>query len=126
MQPAATPQPEQQAAAASASQDCDAGGREGAAITGAITIVAGRVEDLQELPGGPSEVDVIVSEWMGYALLFETMLDTVLHARDRWPAWPHVQHELVPLVNRGHGSTAAMRGRPCTSKINPCLCSDQS
>lgn len=30
------------------------------------------------------QVDVIVSEWMGYALLFETMLDTVLHARDRW------------------------------------------
>jgi len=31
-------------------------------------------------------VDVIVSEWMGYALLFETMLDTVLAARDRWLA----------------------------------------
>lgn len=30
------------------------------------------------------QVDVIVSEWMGYALLFETMLDTVLNARDRW------------------------------------------
>ena len=45
--------------------------------------MAGRVEDLKELPGGAAEVDVIVSEWMGYALLFETMLDTVLHARDR-------------------------------------------
>jgi hypothetical protein len=30
------------------------------------------------------QVDVIVSEWMGYALLFETMLDSVLAARDRW------------------------------------------
>ena len=29
------------------------------------------------------QVDVIVSEWMGYALLFETMLDTVLYCRDR-------------------------------------------
>ena len=29
------------------------------------------------------QVDVIVSEWMGYALLFESMLDSVLHARDR-------------------------------------------
>lgn len=29
------------------------------------------------------QVDVIVSEWMGYALLFESMLDTVLYARDR-------------------------------------------
>jgi len=29
------------------------------------------------------QVDVLVSEWMGYALFFEAMLDTVLHARDR-------------------------------------------
>ena len=29
------------------------------------------------------QVDVIVSEWMGYGLLFESMLDTVLYARDR-------------------------------------------
>ena len=27
---------------------------------------------------------MIVSEWMGYALLFETMLDSVLAARDKW------------------------------------------
>ncbi len=80
---ATTPQPEQQAAASSASQDCDAAGLQGTATEGPITIVAGRVEDLRELPGGASEVDVVVSEWMGYALLFETMLDTVLHARDR-------------------------------------------
>ena len=32
---------------------------------------------------GSLQVDVIVSEWMGYALLFEAMLDTVLYARDR-------------------------------------------
>lgn len=32
---------------------------------------------------GYVQVDVIVSEWMGYALLFEAMLDTVLYARDR-------------------------------------------
>jgi len=30
------------------------------------------------------KVDVIVSEWMGYFLVFENMLDSVLHARDRW------------------------------------------
>jgi hypothetical protein len=32
------------------------------------------------------QVDVIVSEWMGYALLFESMLDSLLAARDRWLA----------------------------------------
>ena len=29
-------------------------------------------------------MDVIVSEWMGYCLLYESMLETVLMARDRW------------------------------------------
>ena len=31
-------------------------------------------------------VDVIISEWMGYCLLYESMLDTVLYARDRFLA----------------------------------------
>ena len=31
-----------------------------------------------------TKVDVIISEWMGYALLYESMLDSVLHARDKW------------------------------------------
>ena len=55
----------------------------GSHAVGPVTIVAGRVEDLGELPCGANGVDVIVSEWMGYGLLFESMLDTVLHARDR-------------------------------------------
>ena len=29
---------------------------------------------------------MIVSEWMGYSLLYEAMLDTVLFARDKWLA----------------------------------------
>ncbi|GLC40712.1 hypothetical protein PLESTB_000030300 [Pleodorina starrii] len=48
---------------------------------GPMTVVSGKLEELAgKLP--VKQVDVIVSEWMGYALLFETMLDTVLHARD--------------------------------------------
>jgi len=31
-----------------------------------------------------SQVDIIISEWMGYFLLYESMLDTVLSARDRY------------------------------------------
>jgi hypothetical protein len=27
--------------------------------------------------------DIIISEWMGYCLLYEGMLDSVIHARDR-------------------------------------------
>jgi hypothetical protein len=30
------------------------------------------------------QVDIIISEWMGYFLLYESMLDTVLYARDKW------------------------------------------
>lgn len=46
-----------------------------------ITIMKGKVEEI-ELP--VPQVDVIVSEWMGYFLLYESMLDTVLYARDKW------------------------------------------
>lgn len=42
-------------------------------------MIQGKVEDIT-LP--VKTVDVIVSEWMGYMLLYESMLDSVLHARD--------------------------------------------
>ena len=43
-----------------------------------VTIMKGKAEDINM----PSKVDVIISEWMGYFLLFESMLDTVLFCRD--------------------------------------------
>ncbi|PKA56276.1 putative protein arginine N-methyltransferase 1 [Apostasia shenzhenica] len=46
-----------------------------------ITILKGKVEEI-ELP--VAHVDAIISEWMGYFLLFENMLNTVLYARDKW------------------------------------------
>ncbi|OIR57834.1 MAG: protein arginine N-methyltransferase [Amphiamblys sp. WSBS2006] len=46
-----------------------------------VTLVRGAIEDVQ-LP--VAEVDIIVSEWMGYFLLYEAMLDSVLFARDRY------------------------------------------
>eukprot|EP00271_Cylindrocystis_brebissonii_P015911 TRINITY_DN3898_c0_g1_i1.p1 TRINITY_DN3898_c0_g1~~TRINITY_DN3898_c0_g1_i1.p1 ORF type:complete len:980 (+),score=246.88 TRINITY_DN3898_c0_g1_i1:92-2941(+) len=36
------------------------------------------------LPIALHSVDVLVSEWMGYCLLYESMLGSVLHARDKW------------------------------------------
>lgn len=44
-------------------------------------MICGKVEEVQ-LP--VDKVDTIVSEWMGYFLIYESMLDTVLYARDRW------------------------------------------
>jgi len=32
----------------------------------------------------PEKVDIIVSEWMGYFLLYESMLNSVLVARDKF------------------------------------------
>lgn len=32
------------------------------------------------------KVDIIISEWMGYFLLYESMFDSVLYARDKWLA----------------------------------------
>ena len=46
-----------------------------------ITLLRGKMEDIALPVEG---VDVIVSEWMGYFLLYESMLNTVLFARDRW------------------------------------------
>lgn len=48
-----------------------------------ITVIRGKVEEIT-LPDDIKHVDIIVSEWMGYALLYESMLDSVLHARDRF------------------------------------------
>ena len=46
-----------------------------------ITIIKAKVEEA-ELP--VDKVDIILSEWMGYFLLYESMLDCVLYARDKW------------------------------------------
>ena len=46
-----------------------------------ITIIQSKVEEAN-LP--VDKVDIIISEWMGYFLLYESMLDTLLFARDKW------------------------------------------
>lgn len=45
-----------------------------------VKVLEGRVEDLKL----PEQVDVIVSEWMGFYLVHESMLESVLVSRDRW------------------------------------------
>jgi len=46
-----------------------------------IEFVQGKCEEVT-LP--VDKVDIIISEWMGYFLLYESMLDTVIFARDKW------------------------------------------
>ncbi|XP_069554066.1 protein arginine N-methyltransferase 6 [Brachyistius frenatus] len=45
-----------------------------------VEVIRGTVETVDL----PEMVEVIVSEWMGYALLHESMLNSVLYARDKW------------------------------------------
>lgn len=45
-----------------------------------IEVIQGVIESIQL----PEKVDIIISEWMGYFLLRESMLDSVLVARDRF------------------------------------------
>lgn len=48
-----------------------------------ITLLQGKMEEVV-LPY--DKVDIIISEWMGYFLLYESMMDTVLYARDKYLA----------------------------------------
>merc|ERR1712018_126596 len=50
-----------------------------------VEIIKGKVEEVS-LPEGIDKVDIIISEWMGYCLFYESMLNTVLYARDKWLA----------------------------------------
>lgn len=47
-----------------------------------ITVIKMKVEDVQIGSDIPFKVDIIISEWMGYCLLYESMLDSVIYARD--------------------------------------------
>ena len=43
-----------------------------------------RFLQIEEVSLPVEKVDIIISEWMGYFLFYESMLDTVLFARDKW------------------------------------------
>ncbi|TIB28893.1 hypothetical protein E3P86_03780 [Wallemia ichthyophaga] len=47
---------------------------------GTIEVIKDKLENVNL----PEKVDIIISEWMGYFLLYESMLDTVLDARDKF------------------------------------------
>lgn len=49
-------------------------------LSGIIEVIQSSVEDLDL----PCQVDIIISEWMGYLLLRESMLDSVIRARNKW------------------------------------------
>jgi len=50
-------------------------------LTSKITIIKGKIEEVS-LP--VEKVDIIISEWMGYFLIYESMLESVFAARNNW------------------------------------------
>ncbi|EDV32455.1 uncharacterized protein Dana_GF14044 [Drosophila ananassae] len=52
-------------------------------LTNVVKVINSRVEEFV-LPTTAEKVDIIVSEWMGFYLLHEGMLDSVLYARDNF------------------------------------------
>ncbi|XP_051187654.1 probable protein arginine N-methyltransferase 6.2 isoform X2 [Lolium perenne] len=66
-----------------------------------VIVLHGRIEDVEI----EEKVDVIISEWMGYMLLYESMLGSVIFARDKWlkpgglilPS--HASLYLAPITN---------------------------
>lgn len=68
-----------------------------------ITLIQGKMEEVV-LP--VDEVNIIISEWMGYFLLYESMLDTVLLARDKYLApggliFPDKAHIFMAAIEDG-------------------------
>ncbi|CAH0552206.1 unnamed protein product [Brassicogethes aeneus] len=49
-------------------------------LSSVIEVIHGKVEEIDL----PEKVDIIVSEWMGFYLLHEAMLDSVIFARDKF------------------------------------------
>lgn len=74
-------------------------------LDGNIVCLSGRIEEVT-LP--VKEVDIIISEWMGYCLLYEAMLNSVLWARDKYlkpdgllvPS--HANMWISPITNPGY------------------------
>eukprot|EP00929_Paragymnodinium_shiwhaense_P009669 TRINITY_DN113928_c0_g1_i1.p1 TRINITY_DN113928_c0_g1~~TRINITY_DN113928_c0_g1_i1.p1 ORF type:complete len:427 (+),score=81.50 TRINITY_DN113928_c0_g1_i1:69-1283(+) len=50
-------------------------------LDGVVEVIHGLLEDVQ-LP--VDSVDIIISEWIGTFLIHESMIDSVIYARDRW------------------------------------------
>ncbi|KAL0122363.1 hypothetical protein PUN28_007233 [Cardiocondyla obscurior] len=64
-----------------------------------IEVIHSKVEDIR--PGSLEKVDIIISEWMGFYLVHEGMLDSVLFARDNFL---HEDGLLFPSVAKLYAS----------------------
>merc|ERR1712107_316628 len=93
------------------------------------TIIRGKVEEIS-LPEGVDKVDIIISEWMGYCLFYESML--TLCSTPETSGWPRqVSCSLTELRSTCAASktdntrtTKSTGGMRCTALT--CLVSEKS
>ena len=48
-----------------------------------IKVIKGKIEEI-ELPEGIEKVDIIIAEWMGYSLFYDSIIQSVIYARDKF------------------------------------------
>lgn len=72
-----------------------------------IEVHKGKIEEMgNKIP--EKGIDVIISEWMGYFLLYESMLDSIIDVRDKYlkpsgTIWPNkAQIFVAPLSDEIH------------------------
>jgi protein arginine N-methyltransferase 1 len=71
-----------------------------------IVLIHKQIEDVNNDDIKEGKVDIIISEWMGYFLLYESMLDSIVIARDRW-----LKAGGLMLPNRVRLNLAAMQDK---------------
>ncbi len=91
-----------------------------AQLGGVVEVIQGTIETVSL----PEKVDIIISEWMGYFLLRESMLDSVLVARNRFlkpggAMYPsHARLYLAPIrSNNTHQRAAEFQVRATPTGI---------
>ncbi|XP_055842586.1 protein arginine N-methyltransferase 1-like [Episyrphus balteatus] len=52
-------------------------------FNGIIKVIHGRIQDV-DLQVSLNSIDIIISDWMGYCLFYQSILDAIIFARDKW------------------------------------------
>ena len=94
-----------------------------------VEIMKGKMEEIT-LP--VEKVDIIISEWMGYCLFYESMLDTVLYARDKYLAkdgmmFPDRATLFITAIEVRSWTWCTTQGlKHRILEVNPCCCQKAS
>ena len=86
-------------------------------LSNVVEVIQGTVESVEL----PEKVDIIISEWMGYFLMRESMLDSVIVARDKFlkeGGAMYPSHARMLMVCRSLCQLIVQC--TCTAAVRPC------